>query len=190
MTPAAGYSGYRLETGADTSNRGGTGLRLREMFGIGSANQAGPAETFAVRSDILAAPQTLALARVDTTTGLPSGTPVLTLGDASGARALQDVSQTAIGFQSVGNLGAATVTLGDFATQILSGAAHDAANVATTLKDRQALQGALQTRSDSVSGVNMDEELANMVVLQNAYNASGRVLTTAKEMFDALLQFV
>ena len=39
----------------------------------------------------------------------------------------------------------------------------------------------------SESGVNIDEELSNMVVFQNAYQASARIVQTANEMFDTLL---
>jgi flagellar hook-associated protein 1 FlgK len=42
-------------------------------------------------------------------------------------------------------------------------------------------------RRDSYSGVNVDEELAQMVVLQNSYSAAARVMTTASEMYDTLI---
>ena len=37
------------------------------------------------------------------------------------------------------------------------------------------------------AGVNLDEELANMVNFQNAYAASGRIIKTVDELFDVLL---
>ena len=40
------------------------------------------------------------------------------------------------------------------------------------------------------SGVNVDEELAQMVVLQNSYSAAARVLTTVSSMYVALLNMV
>ena len=40
---------------------------------------------------------------------------------------------------------------------------------------------------NSEAGVNLDEELANMVNFQNAYTASGRVIQTVDELFDVLL---
>ena len=45
----------------------------------------------------------------------------------------------------------------------------------------------IETRVLSESGVNIDEELSNMVVFQNAYQASARIVQTANEMFDILL---
>ena len=45
-------------------------------------------------------------------------------------------------------------------------------------------------RRDSFSGVNLDEELSQMVVLQNSYSAAARVMTTANQMYDTLLDMV
>ncbi len=35
--------------------------------------------------------------------------------------------------------------------------------------------------------MSLDEELANLVVFQNAYNASARVVQTVNELFDQLI---
>ena len=40
---------------------------------------------------------------------------------------------------------------------------------------------------ESVSGVNLDEEAANMVRYEQAYNASARVVSISKEIFDTIL---
>jgi flagellar hook-associated protein 1 FlgK len=45
----------------------------------------------------------------------------------------------------------------------------------------------LKERFNSLSGVNIDEEMANLLTLQNAYAANARVLSVVKEMYDALL---
>lgn len=51
----------------------------------------------------------------------------------------------------------------------------------------QTLAGALQDRRDSVSGVSLDEEMANLVKFQRGYQASARVLSTMDEMLDQLI---
>ena len=48
------------------------------------------------------------------------------------------------------------------------------------------IQNDVSTRALSVSGVNMDQELANLQIYQNAYSASARVITTIDAMFTAL----
>ena len=49
----------------------------------------------------------------------------------------------------------------------------------------------LQTQAEralqDVSGVNLDEEAANLIKYQQAYQAAGKVLQLAKQMFDSLL---
>ena len=40
---------------------------------------------------------------------------------------------------------------------------------------------------ESVSGVNLDEEAANMVRYEQAYNASAQVVSISKEIFDTIL---
>ncbi len=41
--------------------------------------------------------------------------------------------------------------------------------------------------SSYLSGVNMDEEAAQLIQYQQSYQASARVLQTARELFDALI---
>jgi len=65
----------------------------------------------------------------------------------------------------------------------------DAALAATNLKEGQGLVvTALQQRLDDTSGVNMDQEMSNLISLQTAYSANARVLTAVKEIMDTLLR--
>ena len=52
----------------------------------------------------------------------------------------------------------------------------------------EALIEQLETRQADFSGVSIDEELANILTLQNAFSASARVVTTVDEMLDTILQ--
>ena len=40
---------------------------------------------------------------------------------------------------------------------------------------------------DSVSGVSLDEEAANLIRYQQSYAAAARIITTAREIFDTIL---
>lgn len=58
------------------------------------------------------------------------------------------------------------------------------------LMNTDAAQGILeQTQSlrDSVSGVNLDEEAANLIRFEQAYNANSQVISIARSIFDTLL---
>lgn len=45
-----------------------------------------------------------------------------------------------------------------------------------------------QANRDAISGVNLDEEAANLIQFQQAYNASAQVISVARSLFDTLLQ--
>ena len=45
----------------------------------------------------------------------------------------------------------------------------------------------VQGQQSAESGVNLDEELANMVSVQHAYAASARMLSAFDEMLDTLI---
>ena len=79
-------------------------------------------------------------------------------------------------------------TLPNYISQIVSQQSI-AANAATNLQSGQdVVVSALQSRFNSISGVNIDTEMANLLTLQNSYGANARVMSTVKAMLDALLQ--
>jgi flagellar hook-associated protein 1 FlgK len=47
---------------------------------------------------------------------------------------------------------------------------------------------ALQQRVNQASGVNIDQEMSNLISLQTAYGANARVMTAVRDMIDALLK--
>lgn len=81
-----------------------------------------------------------------------------------------------------------TGSIGSYLQQIISQQGQ-AANNATSLQQGQdVVLNSLQQRMDSNSGVNIDEEMSNLLNLQNAYAANARVMSTIKEMLDTLMQ--
>ncbi len=66
-----------------------------------------------------------------------------------------------------------------------------AASSAQQLADGQnVVLSTLQNKLNASSGVNIDDEMAHLLALQNAYSANARVMSTVKDMFDSLLQSV
>jgi flagellar hook-associated protein 1 FlgK len=47
---------------------------------------------------------------------------------------------------------------------------------------------ALQQRLNDKSGVNVDQEMANLIQLQTAYGANARVMTAIRDMIDTLMR--
>ncbi len=55
------------------------------------------------------------------------------------------------------------------------------------LKTQTAIVKELQDMRDSVSGVNIDEELSDMIKFQHGYNASARFISVVNEMLDTVI---
>jgi flagellar hook-associated protein 1 FlgK len=64
-----------------------------------------------------------------------------------------------------------------------------AAQAASQLADGQnVVLNTLQKKFTASSGVNIDEEMAHLLSLQNAYSANARVMSTVNEMYKTLMQ--
>ena len=92
------------------------------------------------------------------------------------------------GVQSATVLANGTASLGDAYGQLVSFVGNNA-HQAQVENDAQAkLLSQAQQAQQGVSGVNLDEEAANLQRYQQAYQAAGKVLVTANAMFDAILE--
>lgn len=78
-------------------------------------------------------------------------------------------------------------TLIDFAQKIISRQSLDLLLVQSSRTDEASLQSVLEEQFLNDSGVNLDEELANLIVFQTAYAASARVVSAVDELFQELL---
>ncbi|MCJ2015361.1 flagellar hook-associated protein FlgK [Methylobacterium sp. J-076] len=103
--------------------------------------------------------------------------------------ALTTAQQTFSSASGIGGVSAPYhATVSQFAQDVIS-AQGAAASAATTLDNTQ--QVALSTaqgRFSATAGVNIDEEMSNLIALQTAYGANARVLTAARDMLNQLLQ--
>jgi flagellar hook-associated protein 1 FlgK len=65
---------------------------------------------------------------------------------------------------------------------------------ATTTSTKLSAQSVISTNVDasreSVSGVNLDEEMTNMLQYQHAYAAAGKLVSTINDMLDTLINMV
>jgi flagellar hook-associated protein 1 FlgK len=143
-----------------------------------------------VRADIAKDPALLARgALVSTTSPAPkAGQPGILLGDASVIQRIADKFFDALSFSPTGNLPLTTVSLAGYASEILSTTAVSASSAAKTAAFKETLFREISFRSDSLSGVNIDEELRNMVLYENAYAATARIIQVVDELFDLLLR--
>ena len=143
-----------------------------------------------VNSAVLASPSLVARGTLSSAGGLAPGDIGLSVGDGSTANALAGLLDSDIGFAAMGGLSATTTTLARYAASALAVQSTLAANAQDELDFNTTFLATLETRNSAISGVNLDEELANLVVLEQAFNASARVITVTSEMLDELINIV
>ena len=190
VTNAAAYSTYQLEIVLDTTARGTTGESFTTLFGIGTGEAMARAQNFSLTNGVAVQPQALAFAKSSLTTGTALGTTVVTPGDNRGLLALQDAMNKPHDFPASGALPGRSVTLNDYASAFYQDVATraDMLEAARTAQDTR-LELAMQNQSQA-EGVNLDEELSRMLVLQQAYNAGARLIKVSKDLYDELLNAV
>ncbi|NVJ96850.1 MAG: flagellar hook-associated protein FlgK [Alphaproteobacteria bacterium] len=182
------YENIVLRVDDDTTDLGGTGISFTEAFGLGNAHRVNASRDMEVVESILEDPNQLGLAVFDATGGV--GDVVLTDGDQRGALAFQDLETSLVAFETAGELKSTNVTLGQYVARFLGNAGLQAKRAQDLEEDNLALQYEVQQRNSDVSGVNMDEELANLIVYQNAYGAAARILSSVQDLYDDLLSVV
>ncbi len=117
-----------------------------------------------------------------------------TEGDASGTNALKLGQALRINVQDTTLLGAgynatlgSSASLSSFYTSMIGALGVQGESATRLTENQQILVDQIESWRQSVSGVNLDEEMSNMIRFQKGYNASARVLTTMDEMLDKLI---
>ncbi|MCK5574167.1 MAG: flagellar hook-associated protein FlgK [Sphingomonadales bacterium] len=185
FTPVAGLEAGKLSVVNDSSNMAGSGITFSRLFGVGDRYTAGASTDIHVVERIADDPGQLALGLMDLTATV--GKQALGKSDQAGANAMSNLNNALVQFDGAGDLPDLNVSLGRYAAAFLGNAGLMGARAGTKLEDTTALYTEIEMRRSEVSGVNIDEELANMVVLQNAFSASARIIATAQEMFRDVL---
>ncbi|PIE68994.1 MAG: flagellar hook-associated protein FlgK [Deltaproteobacteria bacterium] len=78
-------------------------------------------------------------------------------------------------------------TLQDYYTALVTTIGADTARSKFNFTYQQSLAHDLEIRQDSVSAVNLDEEMSNLIKFQQSYSAAAKLITTANQMLDTLL---
>jgi flagellar hook-associated protein 1 len=197
LVPGGGDSTVIYNDGAIVTNHAGFSnfFGLNDLFvtpqPIPTMPDAGIAGSIRVRADIVADPARLVRGRLyDDTVTLPVAGTTIGLGPGDNRVALQLTAafDTTITFAPVGSLPTLTLTLAGFANEMLGRNATLARDAENRVKLQETVINDLATRRSETSGVNVDEEMANMLAYQNAYSASARVISVVSEMMDTLLQ--
>ena len=185
-------AGHRLRFARDngasitvTQDVGDGGTFLTDI-GLHSANTR-VAGTLGIRSDILTTPGLLSggAMQFDATIGT-LGEYRMSVGDDTVALALANAFASTNSFDTAGGLVSVTTTFSQFAASIVSNNATQAQSVESDLVYQTSLTDSLHNKSDTTRGANLDEEMAELIVFEQAYSASARVVKIIQNMFEAL----
>ena len=102
------------------------------------------------------------------------------VGDGANAIAIAQLKQT--NFFNDGQS-----SFNDFYNEIVTEVASKSKKVETEKSYSSSLLTQLDAKRAELSGVSLDEELANLIRFQHAYNAAAKVITTVDEMLDKII---
>jgi flagellar hook-associated protein 1 len=115
------------------------------------------------------------------------GDIVVTQSDSRGAAAFNNIQNQTFSIPAAGQLVAMNVTLGQYTSTFLADTGQRASQTQAFAASNMSLFAEVEARQANERGVSLDEELSNMMIYQQSYNAAARMVTTAKEIYDVLL---
>jgi len=83
-----------------------------------------------------------------------------------------------------------TTCFGDYYNGLVGEVGVDVSSSSRSLLYKQAMVDQLNNRRESISGVNLDEEMANLIMYQQAYTAAARMISVVNDMLDELLNII
>ncbi|HEC90910.1 MAG TPA: hypothetical protein ENI55_04510, partial [Alphaproteobacteria bacterium] len=145
------------------------------------------AGTLEVRSDIQTSPANISRGVMQWNSNLgAAGEYFLSAGDDTLSVALAASLTSNNTFETAGGILGGSSTFNEYSGSILSNNASKAATLKSNMDIQTSLTESLQVKSDTIRGVNLDEEMSNLILFQQAYSSSARVIATIQKMFDAL----
>lgn len=79
-------------------------------------------------------------------------------------------------------------TSSQFLDRVIAAQTQASSNATALAEGQEVVLSTLRERASVVSGVNTDQELADLVEIQNIYAANARIISSVRDMFDALLR--
>ncbi|MBR0869469.1 flagellar hook-associated protein FlgK [Bradyrhizobium tropiciagri] len=180
-------SGNGVAINEMSSSVGSAGEGLSDYFGLNDLVTGTGASDIAVRSDILTGTAALPTATLDASSALTAGSQVLSPGSATVVNALLGTLTGSTDFAMAGGLGATTSSFTDYAAAIVANVAGKATQASATFAAKQTAQSTYANSLSSQSGVNIDEETANLSTLQNKYAAASQLIQVINSMFTSLM---
>jgi len=120
-------------------------------------------------------------------TGSPVAGDTFTVGANTGGVSDNRNALLLAGLQTQNTLGGGSVSYQSAYSQLVSMVGNKTHELDVTSKAQASLLAQTQQVQQSLSGVNLDEEAANLMRYQQAYQAAGKMMQIASTLFDTLL---
>ena len=171
------------------------GENISQFFGFNDLFTNNPASTstasdIKVNTNLLANTNALATGTLTSGSITAGSTRGITSGDGSIITSLITTLNSVQSFGAAGNFGARTATLSAYAGAIIADAATQASSAQANADTANATFTYLSNNYSNKTGVNVNEETANLTTLQTYYQANAQLLATVKDLFNSLLQAV
>jgi flagellar hook-associated protein 1 FlgK len=160
-----------------------TGNPLGEL-GLNNLLTGTDATDISVRADIQATPSLLATAKMRTSDG------GLSFNDNQNIVDLAQMADTEFSFAAAGGLGNQTDSITGYFITLLSNFAVSLADTNDRTEFSETILDDLKERLSAQAGVNQDEELSNLLVFQNSFQASARIISIMDEMLETIVNMV
>jgi flagellar hook-associated protein 1 FlgK len=171
--------------GADAKGAG-------HFFGMNNmfSSESTGAENIRVRADINADASRFATSILSDDGALAVGDSGVAAGNGSNLQALVDALEGDQAFDAAGNFSAKTTTLSAYASAIVADAATQISDATNRAETSQTTYEYLSDKLSNETGVNIDQETANLAAIESLYEANALMISKIQEMFDALLSAV
>ncbi len=148
-------------------------------LGINTYFSGDSSATIAIRDDLSANPSLINAGRVN---GGAEGNE----GDNITAREIAGLMTKQVTVKIEGQP-AYSISLNDYYATLVTKVGSDTASAKFTSAAERTMATELNDRREEISGVSLDEEMANLIRFQASYKAAAKLITTADEMMQTLL---
>ena len=176
-------SGSQMEI-TEAPGAGGTTSGFIDRIGL-SPSDVGLSGSLSVRDELQSSPGLIAAGSPEFNES--SGQYQLNSSANDIANSLAKIFSENHQFGQAGSIAGTTTTLSNYASTFVGAIASEVSDSESALSYQQELNNSIATKEAETSGVDIDEELAQLIIFQKSYAACAQSFTAAKEMLDILL---
>jgi len=165
-------AGYTFATGSDSTG-------LLATLGLNTFFSGSNAEDVAVSADLRNDLSRVAAGKVD-------GGFEANVGDNDTAKAIADLMTKKVYISTMWQK-TTNQSLNEYYNSLVAKVGSDTRSSQSNAAYSKALNDDLEMRQSAVSGVNLDEEMANLIKFQHSYTAAAKLITTADQMMQTVL---